>query len=177
VPGKVRVEAEQAESAMEAMRRLKVGSGPQFDVVLRGKRGEEIKGRVDTASDSFIITSWTSPAKRTFTPQAAELPMTLDAYTPAGRNYDVPPDWDGKLNGWTFVLPAGRDMTTIRWNEGPPVRWKRASFGWGGLRNSSGKVVIGRGGVDETKRFRYVPMSGNGAADIVFARVEVRPVP
>jgi hypothetical protein len=75
------------------------------------------------------------------------------------------------------LLPAELDITMIRWNEGTPTEfWKGASFGWGGLRNSLGNVVIAKGAYDETRRFRYVPMDGGATSDIPFVTVEITPV-
>ncbi len=149
-----------------------------FDVYLRGKKGQEIKGQVDTGSDSFVISSWSDPSKSTWTPQAGELPLTLDAFTADGQTYDVPDDWNGKISGWAFLLPAERDLLTVQWNEGAPTEfWQGASFGWGGLRNRPGKVVTGKESSDETKRFRYVPMAGNSTSDISFDTVTITPAP
>lgn len=145
-----------------------------FDVELQGRQGQAIFGRIDTANDALVITSWIGPADKTWTPLTAELPMTLYAYSADGQPYDVPDDWNGKISGWAFLLPPERDLTSVAWKEGAVTEfWKGASFGWGGLRNSSGKVVTGRPGSDETGRFRYVPMEGNSTSDITFGEVKV----
>jgi len=157
------------------IRRMKVGKGPEFEVHLQGTNGQEIKGRVDTGSDAFIIASWTDPTNKTWTPRAKELPMTLYAYTATGEPHDVPADWNGQISGWAFVLPIERDTISVSWNEGTPAEvWKGASFGWGGLRNSLNKVVVGRGQSDESKRFRYVP-SGKAMSEIRFDTVIIKP--
>jgi hypothetical protein len=148
-----------------------------FDVLLRGRNGQEIKGQIDTDNDAFVIRSWTNPEKRTFTPQAAALPITLYAFTADGQAYDVPDEWNGKFAGWAFLLPAELDITKVAWNEGTPTEfWKGASFGWGGLRNSLGNVVIAKGAYDETRRFQYVPMDATATSDIPLVTVEITPV-
>lgn len=148
-----------------------------FDVHLRGANGQEIKGRVDPASDSFIIRSWDNPTKNTWTPQAKELPLVLYAFTADGQAYDVPDDWNGTFVGWSFLLPIERDLTNVLWNEGQLTEfWRGASFGWGGLRNSLGKVVAGKGDSHEARQFRYVPTKDNATSDIGFDAVTITPV-
>jgi hypothetical protein len=144
-----------------------------FEVSLHGKQGQEIKGRVNTASDSFVITSWTDPQHRAWTPR--KLPLTLYAFSTNGDKFDVPDDWNGKFAGWAFLPPVERDLLAIEWNEGTPNEfWKGSTFGWGGLRNRLGKVVAANGRYDESKRFRYVPFgNGRSTVDLSFEKVTI----
>ena len=161
-------------SAKQATERKSAAPKFAFDVELHGRQGQAIFGRVDTANDALVITSWIGPADKTWTPLAGELPMTLYAYAADGQPHDVPDDWNGKISDWAFLLPAERDLTSVAWKEGAVTEfWRGASFGWGGLRNSGGKVVTGRPGSDETARFRYVPLEGNTMSDISFSEVKV----
>lgn len=108
-----------------------------------------IDGTVDTLTDTFHIVSWTaSPALRCRVPAADQFPLVLQAFTASGSRYNVPDTWKGAIGetaGWAFLLPVGQDLTTVQWVEGQPTDfWKKASFGWGGLRNSLGEVVLKR---------------------------------
>ena len=103
-----------------------------FDVELRGKQGQVIKGRVDTANDAFVIIYWSGPADKTWTPLEGELPLTLYAYAD-GQPHDVPVDWEGKISGWAFLLPPERDLTSWHGKRGAASEfWKGASvwLGW-----------------------------------------------
>ncbi len=183
-------DAEPTPMAAKSPVRLQPGraTANRFDVVLQNAKGLEIEGYVDTGADSFTITSWTDTSGRAWTPKANQLPMNLVAYTVDGNVYDVPSDWDGKVYGFTFLLPANRDVMTVAWNEGVVDHfWGGASFGWGGLRNGLGKVVIAgseRFGTADTrqprffemKRFRYIPSQDNRMADLPIDKVMVTPV-
>ncbi len=149
----------------------RIATTPHFDVHLQSK-DVEIKGWVDTTTNTFTIASWSDASGVCWTPQGKGLPLVLRAYKQDGTAFDVPDDWDGQLSGFAFLLSADQDLRSVMWNEGTPDPfWKGASFGWGGLRNSLGKVVL----ADRT-RFRYVP-DGRGAADLDFETVTVTPRP
>jgi hypothetical protein len=161
----------------KAKRHLRIATTPHFDVHLQSK-DVEIKGWVDTTTNTFTIASWHDTNKvswtQAWTPQAKELPLVLLAYKQDGTPFDVPEDWDGQLSGFAFLLPADQDLLSVMWNEGTPTPfWKGASFGWGGLRNSAGQVVL----ADRT-RFRYLPhVDGGGTTDLNLETVAVTPRP
>ena len=143
----------------KAKRHLRIATTPHFDVHLQSK-DVEIKGWVDTTTNTFTIASWHDTNKvswtQAWTPQAKELPLVLLAYKQDGTPFDVPEDWDGQLSGFAFLLPADQDLLSVMWNEGTPTPfWKGASFGWGGLRDSGGMLELaGR------TRFSYLPTVG-----------------
>jgi hypothetical protein len=161
----------------QARRHARIATIPHFDVHLRSK-DVEIKGWVDTTTNTFTIASWHDTNKvswtQAWTPQVKELPLVLLAYKQDGTPFDVPDDWDGQLSGFAFLLPADQDLRSVMWNEGTPSEfWKGASFGWGGLRNSTGQVVLA-----SRTRFRYLPhVDGGGTTDLNIETVTVTPRP
>ena len=143
-----------------------------YAVELHGIQGTEIKGYVEPGRDVFVIESWIDHEKAYWTPVINQLPLTLDALTEDGQAYDIPEDWDGKLAGWAFLLPAGTDTRSLSWNEGTPAAlWEGASFGWGGFRNQQGKVVISS--KDDTRRFCHVPTSERSMSNVFLGTVNI----
>lgn len=165
------------EEPVSGKRHLRIAPTPHFDVHLQSKY-VEIKGWVDTTTNTFTIASWRDTSsvssEEAWTPQAKELPLVLLAYKQDGAAFDVPKDWDGQLSGFAFLLPSDQDLLSVMWNEGTPSEfWNGASFGWGGLRNSAGQVVL----ADRT-RFRYLPhVDGGGTTDLNIETVSVTPRP
>ena len=120
----------------------------EYSVRLNSSAGPMIAGIVDTTGDTFRITSWTDGSvKPQFRiPMASQLPLTLQAFTASGSRYNLPDTWNGNIGetaGWAFFLPVDQDLTTVQWIQGQPIDfWRKASFGWGGLRNSLGGIVL-----------------------------------
>lgn len=149
-----------------------------FAIEMSNGGGPMISGTVDTTSDTFRIDSWTdsSVSPETKFPKVSELPLTLVALDTDFAGFDVPDDWDGSIGfgqGWGFFLPSGQDLTTVDWEQGPVTNFQGASFGWGGLNNGIGTIVL-RG----QSTVSYVPkVDGTGLRDIGFADVSITAVP
>lgn len=137
-----------------------------------------IDGVVNTSTDTFRITSWTAlPTAGCRVPAADQFPLVLQAFTASGSGYNVPDTWKGAIGaaaGWAFLLPVDQDLTTVRWAQGQPTDfWKGASFGWGGLRNRVGDVVL-----KENDWLCYIPLvRSDFVADCELTELRVAPVP
>jgi tetratricopeptide (TPR) repeat protein len=158
---------------------IPMAHGAQFSVHLVCQGGPTIDGIVDTAKDEFRITAWVDSAKtpRYRIPALGQLPLTLRAYTASGARYDLPDAWNGQVGfraGFGFFLPGEEDLTTMQWIQGPATRsWQGASFGWGGLRNRLGKIILGG-----PTSLAYLPCVGSDeVADVNLSRVILNPVP
>ena len=159
---------------------LSAAHAAQFSVHLVATTGPTIDGIVDTATDEFRITSWvdSSLTPGYSVPALNQFPISLRAFTATGSLYDVPDAWDGQVGTdaeFAFFLPIGQDLTTVQWIQGQPSSfWRGASFGWGGLRNNGGGIVL-----RNPLGFSYLPVvsSASSVGDISFNQITVTRLP
>jgi hypothetical protein len=151
------------------------GSGQSFAAKLQVRldAGSDnqctISGIVDTTTDTFSIYSWTDTSL-SWTPSSTQFPIEMQAFTSSGSRYDIPDLWDGTMSGWAFLLPIGQDLTTVQWVQGQPNGWKGASFGWGGLRNSGGIIVL-----RSRNTLCYIPNAPNSVTDKTINNIQISP--
>ena len=103
-----------------------------YDVNLVDLDGPQIVGQVDTATNRFVVTSWIENpgGLANWSPSPASLPLTYTALMSSGAVYDVPDNWDGKIDlTWGFIADARN--ADVLWNEGAYTEAGR-HHGWGG---------------------------------------------
>ncbi len=101
-----------------------------YDVSIDWENYLNWTGVVDTTTDTFTLTSWTTIEGRTFTPLADQFPITFTAQTATG-SFDVADSWDGTIGSdWAFV--SSMTLADVDWIESFYSSFSDLYLAWGG---------------------------------------------